>query len=94
MTSTYMAKQIAKLYTQGFRDYEIREQLQTSAIFTLHAIANAVSQDIRVEMAHYAKRGARKSHIKPTQFTTAHFVLDDDNHHERGNQLVGGFYGA
>ena len=92
MTTTYMAKQIVKLYTQGFRDYEIREQLGTSAIFTLHAIANAVSQDIKVEVSHYAKRGARK--IKPTHPTTACFVLDDDNHHERGNQLVGGFYGA
>jgi hypothetical protein len=93
MTSTYMAKQIVKLYTQGFRDYEIREQLKTSAIFTLHAIANAVSQDIRVEMSHYANRGSRKR-IKPAHPATAHFVLDDDNHHERGNQLVGGFYGA
>lgn len=91
MTSTYMEKRIVKLYTQGFRDYEIRQQLQTSAIFTAHAIANAVSQDIKVEMAHYANRGARKR-IKPTHPTTACFVLDDDNHHERGNQCVGGVY--
>lgn len=92
MTTTYMAKQIVKLYTQGYRDYEIREQLKTSAIFTLHAIANAVSQDIRVEMSHYANRGSRKSRIKLAHPATAHFVLDDDCHHERGNQCVGGVY--
>jgi transcription elongation GreA/GreB family factor len=79
MTNAELAAAVRRLYTQGFRDYEIREQLKTCAIFTAHTIADAVKADTQVEIDHYRNRATRPRKSRPVGNAR---IVNEDPHYE------------
>jgi transcription elongation GreA/GreB family factor len=79
MTNAELAAAVRRLYTQGFRDYEIREQLKTCPIFTSHTIADAVAEDTQVEVEHYRNRATRPRKSRPVGNAR---LVNDDAHYE------------
>lgn len=83
MSVTNQRNWIKWLYTQGKRDYEIREATGISLIFIKHTIARIVATDPAAESKHYINRRKKGRLVNAT-------IVNNDPHFEEVDRFVVG----